>query len=305
MRAYYNENDQDACARLSNLMDAGMISPGQIDDRSIVDVQPSDVVGFERCHFFAGIAGWELALELAQWPTEWPVWTGSCPCQPFSVAGRKQAHADKRHLWPEFRRLIAERNPPVVFGEQVASKLGREWLSGVRTDLEDMGYAVGAADLCAASAGAPHIRQRLFWVADGMADNQSGGCGELRESSGCHGLTERGRKGFDRVAEPCNGQLSVSGRQAQERNGVGSGSALSRQTAWSDYALVGPDPKGKYRRVAESAICGMVDGLPAAMDDNFGLLTSQTSGRLAKLRGLGNAIVPQVAASFVKAYLPV
>ncbi|KKK66801.1 hypothetical protein LCGC14_2960470, partial [marine sediment metagenome] len=76
-------------------------------------------------------------------------------------------HADERHLWPAFYDLIAECRPPVVLGEQVASKDGREWLAGVRADLEALGYAVGAADLCAACVGAPHIRQRLWWVANG------------------------------------------------------------------------------------------------------------------------------------------
>ncbi len=99
-------------------------------------------------------------------PEDRLVWTGSCPCQPFSCAGKQKGTQDERHLWPEFRRLITECHPPIIFGEQVASKLGREWLAGVRADLEALGYAVGAADLCAAGATAPHLRQRLYWVAD-------------------------------------------------------------------------------------------------------------------------------------------
>ena len=58
-----------------------------LDRRSIEDIKPDDVRGFTRCHFFAGIAGWELALRWAGWPADRPVWTGSCPCQPFSSAG--------------------------------------------------------------------------------------------------------------------------------------------------------------------------------------------------------------------------
>lgn len=139
---------------------------GWVDTRSIVDVQPEDLTGFTQCHFFAGIGGWSYALQLAGWPESKLVWTGSCPCQPFSVAGKQKGVEDERHLWPELWRLIAYCDPPVVFGEQVASKAGREWLSGVRDDLEVLGYAVGSADLCAAGAGAPHIRQRLYWVAD-------------------------------------------------------------------------------------------------------------------------------------------
>src|SRR5690606_4077124 len=108
---------------------------------------------------------WAYALRLAGWPDEWPVWTGSCPCQPYSSAGARKGDDDPRALWWAWRWLIDQCRPPVIFGEQVASKAGRVWLARVRADLEGLGYAVGAADLCAAGVGAPHIRQRLYWVA--------------------------------------------------------------------------------------------------------------------------------------------
>src|SRR5689334_7710520 len=136
---YLNEHDSFAAEWLRNLWPAATV-----DGRSIHDVRAADLVGVERAHFFAGIGGWELALQLARWPAGRRVWTGSCPCQPFSAAGKRKAHADERHLWPEFLRLIAECRPPTVFGEQVASKLGRAWLAGVRADLEALGYVVGA-----------------------------------------------------------------------------------------------------------------------------------------------------------------
>ena len=167
---YYNENDPYAAQWLRNLIEARHIPAGDVDERSIEDVQTEDLKGYNQCHFFAGIAGWSEALRLAGWPDERPVWTGSCPCQPLSSAGQRKGHADKRHLWPAFHNLIAQSKPPVVFGEQVASKDGREWLAGVRTDLEASGYACGCADLCAASTGAPHIRQRLFWVAQSVGE---------------------------------------------------------------------------------------------------------------------------------------
>src|SRR5690554_3303002 len=171
-RAYYNENDPKAAAWLRELIGAGLIAPGDVDERSIEDVRPGDLAGYAQCHFFAGIGGWSYALRLAGWPDDRPVWTGSCPCQPFSAAGKRKGTADERHLWPEFHRLIADGNPPVVFGEQVASKDGRLWLAGVRADLEALGYGVGAADLCAAGAGAPHIRQRLWWVGNAEHDGR-------------------------------------------------------------------------------------------------------------------------------------
>ena len=157
---YFNEFDPFASEWICNLF------PNQtIDDRSIKEVSSDDLSKFERCHFFAGIGGWEYALQIAGWPGGLPVWTGSCPCQPLSSAGKQLGEKDERHLWPEFYRLISECRPPVIFGEQVANPLGREWLDGISIDLEELGYTVGAADLCAASVDAPHIRQRIYWVA--------------------------------------------------------------------------------------------------------------------------------------------
>ena len=160
MTAYYNEIDPFAAAWLRNLIAAGHITAGEVDERSIEEIAADDLEGFDRCHFFAGIAGWDLALQFAGWGDN-PVWTGSCPCQPLSSAGQRKGHVDERHLWPAFHRLIAECRPPTVFGEQVASKDGREWLSAVRADMEHLGYACGGADMPAAGVGAPHIRQRL------------------------------------------------------------------------------------------------------------------------------------------------
>ena len=179
-RAYYNENDRYAAEWLRNLIANGLIAPGDVDERSIVDVRADDLVGYTQCHFFAGIGVWSHVLRSCGWDDERPVWTGSCPCQPFSKA-RKQAEPtrDARHLWPNFAELIAKCRPPVVFGEQVVVTDGRAWFSPVRLQLEAMGYAVGAADLCAASVGAPHIRQRLYWVADA---NYAGLEGQPRSS---------------------------------------------------------------------------------------------------------------------------
>ncbi len=163
MSHYYNEHDPKAAAWLRELMKQNLIPSGEVDERSIADVRPSDLTDFTSCHFFAGIGGWPLTMRLAGWPDNRPVWTGSCPCQPFSSAGKGLGEKDPRHLWPEFLRLITACAPATVFGEQVASAAGRVWLAGVRTDLEALAYEVGAADLCAAGIGAPHIRQRIFW----------------------------------------------------------------------------------------------------------------------------------------------
>jgi DNA (cytosine-5)-methyltransferase 1 len=162
--AYYNEHDPFAAEWLRKLIAAGLIAPGEVDERDVKDVQVDDLQGFWQHHLFAGVGVWSYALRRAGWPDDRPIVTGSCPCQPFSTAGKQAKFEDSRHLWPEFFRLVRQLRPAVVVGEQVASPAGLEWLDVVLADLEGAGYAVGAADLCAAGVGAPHIRQRLYWV---------------------------------------------------------------------------------------------------------------------------------------------
>lgn len=152
-RNYYNENNPQCVAWIKQLISDGLIPDGEVDSRSITEVQPSDLSGFVQCHFFTGAAGWALALKLAGFPEDKEVWTASCPCQPLSGAGQQKGHEDPRHLWPSFYRLIPKCKPPVILGEQVAGKLGREWLSGIRADLEGTGYAFGGADLCCPCVG--------------------------------------------------------------------------------------------------------------------------------------------------------
>ncbi|HHX4088875.1 TPA: DNA cytosine methyltransferase [Klebsiella aerogenes] len=167
--AYYNEIDPFAAQWLRNLIAAGHIAPGEVDERSIEDVTPDDLRGFTQCHFFAGIGVWSHSLRLAGWPDDRPVWTGSCPCQPFSAAGKGDGFADERHLWPHFFHLISERRPQHVFGEQVASGNANTWFDLVQADLEGVGYAFGLVPFTSAGIGAPHIRERAYWV--GNADS--------------------------------------------------------------------------------------------------------------------------------------
>jgi len=175
--AYYNEKDKFAAAWLRELIRMGWIAPGVVDERSIEDIVPADLEGYTQCHFFAGIGVWSYALRRAGWSDDRPIWTGSCPCQPFSAAGKAGGFADERHLWPHWLHLIQHGKPEAVpvFGEQVASKDGLGWLDLVQTDLEGAGYACGAVDLCAAGIGAPHIRQRLFfWPTPTTRDHKDG-----------------------------------------------------------------------------------------------------------------------------------
>lgn len=168
--AYYNEIDPFAAQWLRNLIAAGHIVPGEVDERSIEDVRPDDLRGFTQCHFFAGIGVWSHSLRLAGWPDDRPVWTGSCPCQPFSAAGKGDGFADERHLWPHFFHLISERRPQHVFGEQVASGNANTWFDLVQADLEGVGYAFGLVPFTSAGIGAPHIRERAYWVAESAGE---------------------------------------------------------------------------------------------------------------------------------------
>lgn len=190
MNAYYNENDPKAAAWLRELIKEGLIAPGYVDERSILDVRPHELTDYAQQHFFAGIGGWSYALRLARWPDGRPVRTGSCPCQPFSSAGKRLGAKDERHLWPVFRDLICFGQSTITFGEQIANEDGRAWMWQVRLNLEGMGYEVGCADLCAAGVGAPHPRQRLYWVANPTRsrgrrrDTMEAGAGKESRGSG-------------------------------------------------------------------------------------------------------------------------
>lgn len=170
--AYYNEIDPYAAQWLRNLIAGGHIAPGEVDERSIEDVAPDDLRGFTQCHFFAGIGGWSHALRVAGWPDDKPVWTGSCPCQPFSSAGKGDGFDDERHLWPDFAWLIGERKPVAVFGEQVAAGNANVWFDLVQSDLEGMDYAFGLVPFTSAGIGAPHIRERAYWVAESFSEQR-------------------------------------------------------------------------------------------------------------------------------------
>ena len=195
--AYYNEIDPYAADWLRNLIAAGHIAPGDVDERSIEDVHPDDLRSYTQCHFFAGIGVWSYALRRAGWPDDRPVWTGSCPCQPFSEAGKGAGFDDERHLWPAWHWLIQERRPPAVFGEQVAKKDAEPWLDLVSADLEALGFAVGALAFPSAGVGAPHIRERTYF----MAHARGARLEERMRHGGKQGV-ERGRRNADAGGGP-------------------------------------------------------------------------------------------------------
>jgi DNA (cytosine-5)-methyltransferase 1 len=238
MTAYYNEIDPYAAQWLRNLIKAGHIAPGDVDERSIVDVGPDDLRNYTQCHFFAGLGGFQ----------------------------------DTRDLWPAWFNLIRERSPAIVFGEQVAG--ATIWLDRVFADLEDQDYAVAAAILPACAVDAPHRRDRLWFVAD--AEGISGRRNiEKWEAEG---------RAFNGWPGAATGSAALGG--ADSRHGFWwSGPLQVGRNALQGQATRGGDAPTTQWRIGPG-ISLLADGVPA---------------RVAKLCALGNAIVPQVAAEFIRA----
>lgn len=282
--AYYNEIDSFAAKWLRNLIAAGHIAPGEVDERSIEDVTPDDLRGFTQCHFFAGIGVWSHSLRLAGWPDDKPVWTGSCPCQPFSAAGKGDGFADERHLWPHFFHLISERRPQYVFGEQVASGNANTWFDLVQADPEGVGYAFGLVPFTSAGIGAPHIRERAYWVANADGNEQR----SFAISGTSHEHVATGRQQSAAEATGFCGDL-----RPLEVNG------FWRDADW----LLCRD--GKWRPV-EPGTFPLVDGASARLGRvEPGVARVASSNRVGRLKGYGNAINAQAAAEFIRAYMGV
>ncbi|HBZ8434961.1 TPA: DNA cytosine methyltransferase [Klebsiella aerogenes] len=331
--AYYNEIDPFAAQWLRNLIAAGHIAPGEVDERSIEDVTPDDLRGFTQCHFFAGIGVWPHSLRLAGWPDDKPVWTGSCPCQPFSAAGKGDGFADERHLWPHFFHLISERRPQHVFGEQVASGNANTWFDLVQADLEGVGYAFGLVPFTSAGIGAPHIRERAYWVAHSSSEQYhqcNYSADERRRSRNSEqnrlggGLDRMANASSDRREQWCQGseakkgrkERSISGRELPNRSEryplsdiqqaslreIKCISTLEVNGFWRDADwLLCRD--GKWRPV-EPGTFPLVDGAAARMGRvEPGVARVASSNRVGRLKGYGNAINAQAAAEFIRAYV--
>jgi len=328
--AYYNEIDPYAAQWLRNLIAAGHIAPGDVDDRSLLDVSPADLHGYAQCHFFAGIGVWSVALRRAGWSDDRPVWTGSCPCQPFSVAGMGRGFDDERHLWPYWHWLIEQCRPAIVLGEQVASKDADPWIDLVQADMEGMAYAFGAVPFPSAGVGAPHVRDRLYWVAhaDDAGLEGRGGVREraVERAAGSRGVAGRladaqrhvgGRKAessnhigqeTDGPTNRLGGRGSASGRLADANGSLSGqgGEIYGRRNPGSDAqpraGLGGGDlptgPTNGYWRDADWLFCR--DGKWRPVEPGTFPLAHGAPARVGRLRAYGNAINAIQAQVFVE-----
>lgn len=336
MKVYYNEFDKKKCAALKALMDDGHITKGDIDDRPIQQVTAVDLEGYDRCHFFAGIGLWDYALNLAGWEEDLPVWTGSCPCQPFSCAGRQNGKKDDRHLWPEWLRLIEECKPPTIFGEQVNAAITQGWLDDVYQGLEAQDYAVGSVVLPASAVGAPHRRERLWFVGDtrcfseghsktgfsgkrinsnskrvrakegdGLADSSP--LGDSKQDG--HSAEENAREVDGNAREGKEGQkLSKQSEGTGASRDVSSKVADTNREGLQGYGgfeqeSVSERRKGEERHSWETGIwIDCPDGKQRLIEPTIPLLAHGYPERVGVIHCAGDAIVPQVAAEFITAF---
>lgn len=291
MAAYYNEIDKPTAQWLKELIRAGLIADGEVDDRDMWDVVPAELMGFDQWHFCAGIGGWSAALRLAGWPDDRPVCTISLPCQPFSAAGKGGGLADERgQLANAFFWINSILRFDTILGEQVEAALRHDWLDVMAVSLEQQGYAVGAVGFPACSVGAPHIRQRLYWVAD----------------ASCGRKLRKARNSFEQEEKEwtCSYKTWNYGRNDVFENGTGPTNGF-----WSDAEWL--QCRDGKARPFESGAFPLVDGLSERMvhrsnqcAQNAQIDPQNTAeARVMRLRGYGNAIVVTQAAAFIESFL--
>jgi DNA (cytosine-5)-methyltransferase 1 len=307
--AYYNEWDRGAAAWLRELIKRGLIADGIVDERSITEVSPDDIRGFNQCHWFAGVGGWSYSLRIAGIPDEYPVWTASLPCQPFSAAGKQLGKADERHLLPHYLELVRQCKPNLQLGEQVEGAIRHGWLDDLQTTMEAEGYSVGHCILGAHGVGSYHQRQRLYWVAD--SDNRDGRTeSRFTSSHAAESWNQSGRGGeFGGVAdskrEQCTEQVNGCGNEERARttNRTDAHGGEFQDIEW----LYCRDNK---HRPIKPGIKPLVDGIPRGMvrsgDTSQPINANETAeARVMRLKGYGNAIVPQAAAEFIRAFMEI
>lgn len=261
---------------------------------------------------------------------------GGFPCQPHSVAGRRKGREDERHLWPEFARIVREVRPTWVLAENVPG-LRTTAADEVLSDLDAAGYSCWPLVVGADDVGAPHRRKRV-WIVARLRLADSEGCrraseGDRRERGprpGCDGSEGHAVANAHREQRPAACGRSDSGpdgghdagRRGSEAGGpvgepTGPGLALRRERAESareahpEHPRAGdptllrgwPARPGEQQREWEAPRLAE-PGLGSAVDGSARRLARQRSAaRRARLKALGNGVVPQVVAEVGRAIL--
>lgn len=286
MTVYYNEFDPYCAEWLRNLIVEGVIAHGIVDDRNLWDVHPSDLEGFTQVHLCAGIGIWSRALREEGVPDDFPLWTASFPCQPFSTAGKKLGFADERHLWPAGLHLLRERRPEHVLGEQTSSRRGLAWMELVQADLEGEAYAVGRVDTCAAGFGSTpgrsyHWRHRIYWCAGRRVDIAASQRRPWRRDEPEHGLA-----------------LPADARHAR---GVGHADG-ERRLRWENHEDGGRGLGLSGQAGSGVDLVACVDGSWRPVERGAFPLGHADTARVGRLRAYGNALDLEQAKAFVRAW---
>lgn len=216
--------------------------------------------------------------------------TGGFPCQPYSSAGKRLGKDDERHLWPENRRVYREVAPSWIVGENVLGLVN--WNGGlvfeeVQADLESDGYEVMPYILPAAGVGAPHRRNRVWFVAYSYSNDarrrRHGQAGPAATKSKREAREQRIRAEFERVGEEgviADPKEFIKREQADKVNSI-----ANERGTWPIFGSSNEyNPWDEFP--TQSGVCGGDDGI---------------SNRMERLKALGNAIVPQVAYQIFKA----
>jgi DNA (cytosine-5)-methyltransferase 1 len=223
-------------------------------------VQPAN--GGENGHE-SGKAAPDFAIDLI---------CGGYPCQPFSQAGQRRGAEDDRHLWPEMHRLVATIRPRWVIAENVAGHISMG-LDSVLSDLEGEGYTCWPIVIPACAVDAPHRRDRVWIVAH--ADDTE------RRALNTAGQRDQGRD----VANGIQGRQQVSGRSepSGEEGAVANANVIGSQLEAEDGKLGWKRPSfdgsSPARWQPEPSVGRVAHGIPKRVD---------------RLKGLGNAVVPQI-----------
>jgi DNA (cytosine-5)-methyltransferase 1 len=212
--------------------------------------------------------------------------TGGFPCQPYSSAGKRLGKEDERHLWPHMLRAIQEIEPSYVVGENVRGLTN--WNGGVVfeevcADLESCGYEVQPVLLPACAVGAPHRRDRVWFVATNSNKLRQHECDCINEVN----TSEGGEYALNDITKNAEYKVATYSKCIKVWNDVfnarnGRVKKLDKKICWNEFPTQHP-------------ICGGDDGLPTQLD---GITFSKW--RQESIKGYGNAIVPQVAYEIFK-----